>query len=78
VVQRQDAFDLNHSFELRVGPGAAGRPGPRRGLDATTGLAALAIVAVTGLLLLDARRQLRASSLVTHTAAHRAAREVSR
>jgi hypothetical protein len=78
VIQRQDAFDLNHSFELRVGPGAPSGPGPRRGLDSTTGLIALAVVTATALLLLDARRQLRASSLVTRTAAGPAAQEVSR
>jgi copper transport protein len=78
VVQRQDAFDLNHSFELRVGGDPAGQPRPRRGLDATTGVAALAIVAATGLLLLDAQRQLRAASLLTHAAAHEAAKEISR
>jgi hypothetical protein len=76
VVQRQDAFDLNHSFELRVGPEAATR---LRGVpDATTGLAALAIIGATALLLFDARRQLRASSrIITRTAADPAAREVS-
>jgi hypothetical protein len=78
VIQRQDAFDLNHSFELRVSPGAPGDAGPRRGLDATTGVIALAIVAATALLLLDAGRQLRASSLVTRAAASPAAKEASR
>jgi copper transport protein len=74
VVQRQDAFDLNHSFELRVSPEAAGEPATGRGLA----LVALAIVVGSALLLLDARRQLRASFPITRTAAETAAKEVTR
>jgi copper transport protein len=73
VIQRQDAFDLNHSFELSVASGAPIAPGSRGALDATTGLVALAIGVVTTLLLLDARRR-----VITSTAAPPAAQEVSR
>jgi copper transport protein len=74
VVQRQDAFDLNHSFELRVGPEAPGEPATGRG----PALVALAIAVGSALLLVDAWRQLRASLLVARTAAETAAKEATR
>jgi copper transport protein len=81
VVQRQDAFDLNHVFELVVSPGGAGPPARPGALDPLSGVVALAIVAITALLLLDAWRRLSRAPCHApdhHTAAGPAAQEVPR